>query len=154
MDPFTAFFKCVFLKYASGQGRASRSEFWWYTIIYFAAFVAAIASQKTGFLVFVMLVLSIPHASVATRRMHDIGRRCWWYLIPLYGLFLACKKGDEGENRWGGRTKISEYGSPSEKGLIVIAVVSLILAFVMMFMQYKQQQALENFQRTYYHNYY
>lgn len=54
------------------------------------------------------LVLLIPSISVAVRRLHDIDRSGWWYLlflIPLIGaivlLIFFVKSGTAGDNRFG-----------------------------------------------------
>ena len=53
------------------------------------------------------LVTLIPSISVGVRRLHDIGKSGWWFLISLtvVGILLiiywACVAGDEGENRYG-----------------------------------------------------
>ena len=45
--------------------------------------------------------------SLVARRFHDIDRSGWWYLIiltvigVLVVLYWLCKKGDDGENRFG-----------------------------------------------------
>jgi uncharacterized membrane protein YhaH (DUF805 family) len=50
----------------------------------------------------------IPLISLSVRRLHDIGKSGWWYLlifIPVLGslllLFWAAKKSEDGENRFG-----------------------------------------------------
>ncbi len=43
----------------------------------------------------------LPSIAVATRRMHDIGKRVWFSLIPVYNLILACKEGDRHANEYG-----------------------------------------------------
>lgn len=54
-----------------------------------------------------LLVTLIPSISVGVRRLHDIGKSGWWFLISLtvIGILLiiywACVTGDEGENRYG-----------------------------------------------------
>jgi uncharacterized membrane protein YhaH (DUF805 family) len=54
------------------------------------------------------LAIFIPFISVSVRRLHDVNRSGWWLLIELtiIGLLFPilywfCKKGDEGENRFG-----------------------------------------------------
>jgi uncharacterized membrane protein YhaH (DUF805 family) len=39
--------------------------------------------------------------SVATRRMHDVGKSGWFLLIPIYNLILACSPGTKGDNKFG-----------------------------------------------------
>ena len=53
------------------------------------------------------LVTLIPSISVGVRRLHDIDKSGWWFLITLtvIGILLiiywACLAGDEDENRYG-----------------------------------------------------
>jgi len=53
------------------------------------------------------LALLVPGIAVSVRRLHDIGRTGWWYLIAftLIGVLLLivwfCKKGHAGRNRFG-----------------------------------------------------
>ena len=57
--------------------------------------------------------------SLSVRRLHDIDRSGWWNLIifTIIGivvlLYWACKKGDEGENRFGADTLGSEPAEPA-----------------------------------------
>ncbi|HWU84642.1 MAG TPA: DUF805 domain-containing protein [Rhodocyclaceae bacterium] len=82
--------KTCFSKYADFNGRATRSEFWWWVLFTF------IVSLVLGFVshmlssVFSLAVL-IPSLAVGARRLHDIDRSGWWQLvlfIPLIGLIL------------------------------------------------------------------
>ena len=62
-----------------------------------------------SFIYFILTIsVVIPGAAVWTRRMHDVGKSGWsWllFLIPFAGIILVfrllIKKGDEGENRYG-----------------------------------------------------
>jgi len=54
------------------------------------------------------LVTFIPTLSLTVRRLHDIGKSGWWYLIgiiPLVGGILLlvwyCKDSQPGSNQWG-----------------------------------------------------
>lgn len=89
-------------KYATFKGRANRSEYWFWVLFNFLLncipFVNIVA----------MLVLLIPSISVAVRRLHDIGKSGWWYLlglIPLIGsiwlIVLYCMDSEEGDNKYG-----------------------------------------------------
>ena len=75
--------------YANWDGRASRSEYWW-----FAAFVficeLCLTLVPILFFIFVLAIL-FPYLAVSVRRLHDINRSGWWLLIsfiPLVGLVL------------------------------------------------------------------
>jgi DNA-binding CsgD family transcriptional regulator len=81
----TTFFGAIrvcFAKYAEFNGRATRSEFWW-----FALFVTLVASalvylsEALGS-VFLIAVL-LPFLAVGARRLHDIGKSGWWQLFLL-----------------------------------------------------------------------
>lgn len=99
-------------KYAVFEGRASRSEYWWFFLFNITLYVAAIVLDSIlsfGFLsMIVSLGLLAPSLAVGARRLHDINKSGWWqllYLIPLIGfiivLIFLVKQGDAGENRFG-----------------------------------------------------
>ena len=105
-------------KYITWQGRASRSEFWFFYLFFLIALVVAsiidgILGTKTesgvGYLyILVVLGLFLPTISVVVRRLHDTDRSGWWYwigLIPLVGLILLivwwAAKGTTGSNQYG-----------------------------------------------------
>lgn len=86
--------------YAGFRGRASRAEYWWWTL--FVVLVQAATSglgDAAGNLVGAALVL--PSIAVAVRRMHDTDHRGWWQLVPIVNLVFALRRGDAGENRFG-----------------------------------------------------
>jgi D-xylose transport system ATP-binding protein len=87
----------VLKKYAVFSGRASRPEFWYFTlvnVIVYAVFVAiSLASPTLGSILYLLYVLAVfvPSLGVAIRRLHDIDRSGWWILIalvPFIGLFV------------------------------------------------------------------
>lgn len=99
-------------KYATVEGRASRSEYWWFVtfqiICYFAAFaLMAMFDLPVGLATITLAVLFIPNIAATVRRLHDIDRTGWWYLIfmlPLGGivmLIFTVSSGTPGENRFG-----------------------------------------------------
>ena len=54
------------------------------------------------------LVILIPNIGVGIRRLHDIGKSGWWYLlalIPLIGTIIllvwCAREGDYGDNAYG-----------------------------------------------------
>jgi uncharacterized membrane protein YhaH (DUF805 family) len=102
-------------KYAVFNGRATRSEYWFFVLFAFLVVVAAsILDSMVNLLVFApvmggnMLALLLPQLSAAVRRLHDLGHSGWWYLIglvPVVGgavlLIWFCLRGTEGDNRFG-----------------------------------------------------
>ena len=96
--------KSVFTNYANFEGRAMRSEYWWYFLF------TIIASQGLSFispmasLVFSLATI-IPSIAVAVRRMHDVGKSGWFILIPIYNIILAATNGEPGSNSYGNDPK-------------------------------------------------
>ena len=80
-----------FRKSVAFEGRASRSEFWWFLLFAILFFLActyiapniAIAAEITA------LVNSYPLLMAAMRRLHDIGRSGMWCLVWLFILTLS-----------------------------------------------------------------
>ena len=71
--------------YFNLQGRASRSEYWWFFLAYL---IGGIIASLLGWVVQTLysLALLAPLVSVGFRRMQDTGRPGWYYLIPtIYG---------------------------------------------------------------------
>ncbi len=106
MDIKTAVITCL-TKYVDFDGRASRSEFWWFTLACFlVAFVIGLIAGPLGMIV--SLATLLPSLAVAVRRLHDIGKSGWWILIgliPLIGwliaIYWATKEGQSESNNWG-----------------------------------------------------
>lgn len=120
-------FKVCMSKYATFQGRARRSEFWFFQlfvlIISFGIQIAGIIlTAITGSEVIVSvfsiasiifsLAILLPSISVTVRRLHDTDRSGWFYwisLIPLVGFILLliwlCTEGNQGDNRFGSDPK-------------------------------------------------
>ncbi|MBS0474035.1 MAG: DUF805 domain-containing protein [Proteobacteria bacterium] len=121
--------RTCFSKFTTWQGRASRSEYWWFVLFgLLCQIVAAIVDRILGtaftfvnpatgateslfygwFYLIMGLVLLLPHLAVMVRRLHDTNRSGWWYwiaLIPLIGVILLivwlASRGTEGSNNYG-----------------------------------------------------
>jgi uncharacterized membrane protein YhaH (DUF805 family) len=98
--------KTCFSKYAEFDGRASRSEFWWWALfVFLASSAASIVSPMLSGL-FSLGVL-LPYIAVAARRLHDTDRSGWLQLvafIPLIGWILLiywCVQEGKDPNRFG-----------------------------------------------------
>ena len=119
---------CVVKKYCDFEGRASRSEFWWYTLGYVIVSYAwsfimglitgasVMAGMDGNFQFSAIQLLSyipavallLPTLGVGARRLHDIGKSGWWqllYLICCGGLVLLYffVQDSEGDNQYGPR---------------------------------------------------
>jgi len=99
------FYLKVLQNYATFKGRASRSEYWYFTLfnIIFSialSYVSVVVNLPILYTIY-SLALLIPSIAVAVRRMHDVGKSGWFILIPIYGLILACTQGVKGENEYG-----------------------------------------------------
>lgn len=82
--------KACFNKYADFNGRATRSEFWWFFLFVFLVAMAASIISPMLSMLFSLAVL-LPSVTVGARRLHDTGRSGWWQLIgliPLIGLIV------------------------------------------------------------------
>ncbi|MEY2739973.1 MAG: hypothetical protein RL283_75 [Actinomycetota bacterium] len=99
MGFFAAICSCV-RNYATFRGRASRAEYWWWTLF---VILAELATSSLGDAVgnVAAVVLILPSIAVAVRRMHDTDHRGWWQLVPIVNLVFALRRGDAGENRFG-----------------------------------------------------
>ncbi|MBX4868261.1 DUF805 domain-containing protein [Rhizobium bangladeshense] len=95
---FTEAVGTVFKKCVTFSGRASRSEYWWFSLFYalalfplaILAFVLAFATSGGGapspihytvviWMVFTLAIL-LPLISLQVRRFHDRNISGWWYL--------------------------------------------------------------------------
>ena len=114
-----------FSKFATFQGRAPRSEFWWFMLIlwlltFVIAFVVSFfvsdslenlsagSALLLGPLFAGGLFLWLASLSVTIRRLHDSDKSGWWYwisLVPYAGvlvlLIFMLLPGTNGDNRFG-----------------------------------------------------
>lgn len=90
MDFQTAIKTC-FSKYAVFEGRASRSEYWYFTLFcLLGGTVAGLLDKALSSendlgpvgIIFSLITL-VPGLAVATRRLHDINRGAWWVFVQI-----------------------------------------------------------------------
>lgn len=100
-------------RYIDFKTRSSRSEYWfWVLFVILLSIVAGVidnllfGSSILGTLV--TLGLLVPGIAVGVRRLHDIDRSGWWYLIaliPLIGalvlIYWFVQPGTPGSNEYG-----------------------------------------------------
>jgi len=103
-----------FSQYAGFSGRASRSEYWFWTLFSWlvlvgATLITAVDATFGGVLYMLgFLGLLLPNIAVMVRRLHDVDKSGWMWLvclIPLIGTILLlvwfCQAGTNGTNRFG-----------------------------------------------------
>ena len=115
-------------KYADFNGRARRKEYWMWTLYYTIVLLFAMVldnvlglnfellGQDLGYgwlYVTVGITHLIPGLGIVVRRLHDVGKSGWFYLIiliPLIGfiwiLVLFCTEGVKEDNKWGSNPKL------------------------------------------------
>lgn len=91
-----------FSKYADFNGRASRSEYWWFFLFNFLVGVVASILDETIGVKFIAtlctLALFLPGLGVAVRRCHDTNHSGWWVLCPIYNIVLMFLPSDPAAN--------------------------------------------------------
>ena len=99
-------------KYADFDGRARRSEYWYFVLI---NFIISAVLAGGGYItdvteignIYSMAVL-VPSIAVSVRRLHDIGKTGWnyfWVFVPIVGWVILIvyhvRDGESGENIYG-----------------------------------------------------
>jgi len=94
-----------FKKYATFEGRASRSEYWFFYLFYAIAYVVGmVLGAVVGIpeLMYLFIVpLWLPLTAAGIRRLHDTGRSGWFILVPIYNLVLLLSSSNPGANKYG-----------------------------------------------------
>lgn len=129
----------VLKKYATFDGRATRSEFWMFilinTLIMVIPFlligflgagtgepsdtVATILGLWLIFVIIYAIAVFIPTLAVTTRRLHDGGNSGWWQLlnfVPLGGIVLLIFEvlpGTRGPNKYGEDPLERDFTTPA-----------------------------------------
>lgn len=106
--------KSFFRRYVDFSGRSSRSEYWWaqlglILIFIVLGLIGGLLGETVGSLVLgiAYLAIIIPVIAIGVRRLHDLDKSGWFYLlalVPLVSLILLvwfCMKGTDGPNRFG-----------------------------------------------------
>ena len=109
----------AFQLFGNMKGRARRKEYWgfalWTTVISFAMLVVDGAlgfdGEYSPAYSLYALAAFIPGIAVWVRRMHDVGRSGWWFLIYFTGIgifvliYWMFKDSEPGPNKWGPNPK-------------------------------------------------
>lgn len=116
--------KNYFVKWSDFKTRSSRSEFWWGNLG--AAIAGFLVGGLIGFfygmlsvifgwplaildvvLIPIQIYLLIASLALIARRLHDVDRSGWWFLIiftlvgAIFLLYWYCKKSYEDDNKYG-----------------------------------------------------
>lgn len=120
----------AFSNYANFSGRARRSEFWWFYLFNILASIAAILLDNALGITFDMsvqgpisllvgLFLLLPNLGLAIRRLHDVGKSGWWWLIglipivgPIVLLVYFATDSEPNDNQYGPSSKYISNMSP------------------------------------------
>jgi len=108
------YYLSVLKKYAVFTGRASRAEYWYFTLfnsiiaIVLWVFGSLIGDKMSIIVITYSLLVYLPGIAVSIRRLHDIGKSGWMLFIsaiPLIGsiwlIILMATNGDSGDNKYG-----------------------------------------------------
>ena len=109
---FTKSIEICFNKYAKFDGRASKSEFWWFQLFYvIVSIVGMILDSLLGYTELFYwigyIICLLPGLAVGSRRLHDTGRSGWWQLlyITIIGVIVLIvwwvADSDNRKNRYG-----------------------------------------------------
>ncbi|MBE6080710.1 MAG: DUF805 domain-containing protein [Veillonella sp.] len=116
---------CLKDKYADFRGRATRSEFWRFVLAQWVvgSLLTLIFSMISDYGSIISSVIGlafiIPSIAVQVRRLHDIGRTGWWYLIVFvpFGvivlLIFSIQQSQPETNQYGPLPDYSNYQKPT-----------------------------------------
>ena len=112
----------VMNNYANWDGRASRSEYWWFNLfnliinivtdVIDSSLGMGMIAYGVGYAGFIALLsLLLPSISDSVRRLHDLGKSGWWLLIAIIpivnfiGIFVilvfTLMEGEKQPNQYG-----------------------------------------------------
>ncbi|MBP6558593.1 MAG: DUF805 domain-containing protein, partial [Flavobacterium sp.] len=129
--------KVVFQNYANFNGRARRSEYWYFTLfnIIFSMITMAIDKMlnlELGLNTVYGLAVFIPGLAVAFRRLHDIGKSGWLLVIIYLAMIIAVVA-----LMLSGILGLAGGGSPEGMGagliISIVVIVGLAIWLLVMF---------------------
>ena len=150
MDFITAIKTCG-QKYTDFTGRATRREFWFFTLFVQLLFLCSAVldpyvagvDPENYFEIYgpvtliIQIVTLLPSLSVMARRLHDSGTNGWWMLLALTGLGLIplvywlCRPSDKESNDFG-ESPVSNCGDgATEPASAVVRFIFVPLGFVL-----------------------
>ena len=120
----------VLRQYVDFKGRARRAEYWNFTL--FSTLISIVLLLVDTYVLgtnpmagesgiignLYSLAVFLPSLGVLVRRLHDVGKSGWFFLIiliPLIGaiwlLILLFRDGEQGENKWGPNPKDDSWST-------------------------------------------
>ena len=124
--------KLYFNNYADFEGRARRSEYWkgglciglFSGLGFFALSILSVLLGDAGMFllgaacIVCPLVMLVPSLSLCVRRLHDVGKSGWWYLLGMvpFGnivLFVWFCTDSKEDNKWGPNPKYDRPSAPA-----------------------------------------
>lgn len=119
--------KVVFENYANFNGRARRSEYWYFTLFNLIFSIITMAIDKAmnleiGFNTVYGLAVFIPGLAVSFRRLHDIGKSGWLLVIIYLAMIIAAFV-----MVGASLTALSGGASPESFGVGMIATLVVVL---------------------------
>jgi len=122
------------MRYFEISGRSTRMQYWMFFVIQFVLTILAVvvdvilgglpdpSAPSMPVTLFVAFVHFVPGITVGVRRLHDIGRSGFWYLlylVPFAGLLLlywACCASEPGSNAYDDPEPSRYEPRPSARG--------------------------------------
>ena len=101
------------------EGRARRSEYWFWNLGNFLLVFAFAFAGLPQLIVALQVLVIIPTICVSIRRLHDIGKSGWWFLlapipiINLIFLYFFCCDSTPGANKYGPSPKSDSLAIPA-----------------------------------------
>lgn len=150
MDFITAIKTCG-QKYTDFTGRATRREFWFFTLFVQLLFLCSAVldpyvagvDPENYFEIYgpvtliIQIVTLLPSLSVMARRLHDSGTNGWWMLLALTGLGLIplvywlCRPSDKESNDFG-ESPVSDFGDgATEPASALVRFIFVPLGFLL-----------------------
>jgi len=130
----------VLKDYVNFNGRARRKEYWMFVLfnVIFGIVaqildrmfgttygtVSSIGTQSGYIYTLYTLAVFLPALAVTVRRLHDIGKSGWWFLIVftiigiIWLIVLTIMNGDQGENAYGPDPKNAEASTITDKTIL------------------------------------
>ena len=118
------YYKKVINNYVGFSGRATRTEYWMFTLVNILiiaglSIIEKILGWKDALVGLYGLAIFIPSLAVSFRRLHDTGRSAWWLLIgiiPFIGAIVLVvfyvQDSQPGMNAYGPSSKGNDIPTP------------------------------------------